>query len=489
MEELVGRQAEIKILKNSLQSRKAELIAIYGRRRIGKTFLVNSYYKQKGIYFEMTGVKHGSMKKQIKIFITSLLRTFPKVAIGEEPKDWLEAFLLLEKALKTVVKSGKIILFFDEFPWMETHKSDLVKSFEYIWNAVLSKDDRIITILCGSSVSWMIRKIIRNKAGLHGRLTTKMRLKPFYLTEVEQYFKSNYIAIDRKQLTEIFMTTGGVPKYLSYVHPGLSASQNIQKMCFDPTGTLTTEFDELYESLFSRHQLHVKIIEALAEKRYGLTFSQIAETVSPQIGGNLSKALKELIASNFVQCIPFFGKRRKEGRYRVVDEYSVFYLNWIKQAIYNYDESLSNVYWQKQHSSTKYKSWAGYVFEGICLKHIRQIIEALKLTVVAERVAYWNFTPKDPSEGPGAQIDLIIDRADHCIHLCEIKFYAQEFKMTKAYANKLNERKEIFREQTKTKKTLFNTLITPYGATTNQHYLASVDQQLKLDDLFKQIEE
>ena len=487
MEELVGRQIEIATLESTLKSRKAELIAIYGRRRIGKTFLISNYYRTKGVYFEMTGIKRGSMKKQIKLFIVSLMRAFPKLHIEESPKDWYEAFLLLEKALQTVQKKSKVILFFDEFPWMETHKSDLVKAFEYIWNAVLSKDDRVIAVLCGSSVSWMVRKIIRNKEGLHGRLTTKIRLKPFCLSETEQYFVSNRIKIDRKQLCEIFMTTGGVPKYLSYVMPGLSASQNIQRMCFSPGGPLTTEFDELYESLFDHCQLHVKIIETLSEKRYGLTFSQVAEAVSAQPGGNLSKALKDLIASNFVQCIPFYGKKRQDGRYRVIDEYSVFYLNWIKQAIYNYDESLSSAYWQRQYTSTKYKAWAGYVFEGLCLTHIQQIINALKLTVVADHAAYWSFLPKNSSEQTGAQIDLLIDRADHCINLCEIKFCAKEFKMTKAYADRLNERREIFREQTKTRKTLFNTLITPYGAAVNQHYLASVDEQLTLNELFKRI--
>ncbi|MCB1117530.1 MAG: ATP-binding protein [Chlamydiia bacterium] len=484
LEDLVGRKAEIAILESTLQSRKAELIAVYGRRRIGKTFLISNYYRTKGVYFEMTGIKNGLMKKQIKLFVASLKRSFPKLCVEDTPKDWYETFLLLEKALQTIKKKSKIILFFDEFPWMDTHKSDLVKAFEYIWNAILSKDDRVIAIICGSSVSWMIRKIFHNKGGLHGRLTAKIRLKPFCLHEAEQYFVSKRVKVDRKQLAEIFMTTGGVPKYLSYVKPGFSASRNIQEMCFSPGGPLTTEFDELYESLFDHCQLHVQIIEALSEKRYGLTFSAVAEAVSAQLGGNISKALKDLIASNFIQYIPFFGNKRKDGRYRVIDEYSMFYLNWIKQAIYNYDESLSGAYWPRQYMSTKYKAWAGYVFEGLCLTHIRQIINALKLSVVAERAAYWNFVSKNPSEQTGAQIDLIIDRADHCINLCEIKFCSKEFKMTKAYADRLNERRETFRDQTKTRKTLINTLITPYGAATNQHYLASIDEQLTLDDLF-----
>ena len=484
MEELVGRKPEIKMLDGTLSSRRAELIAVYGRRRIGKTFLISNFYRQRGLYFEMTGIKHGTQKRQIQAFFTSLSRTFKTLKFDTVPNDWFEAFFILEKAIQNHRSRSKIILFFDEFPWMETHKSDLVKAFEYLWNSCLSKDDRIITILCGSSVSWMIRKVIRNKAGLHGRLTLKIRLKPFNLSETEDYFKSNKIQFDRKQLTEIFMSMGGVPKYLSYVVPGLSGSQNIQKLCFDPNGPLATEFDELYESLFDNCNLHTKIIDTLAEKRYGLTYSQIAQSASSQAGGNISKTLKELVASDFVQHVPFFGKRRKDGLYRIVDEYSVFYLNWIKQALHNYDESLSSSYWLKQHASAKYKTWAGYVFECVCLKHLRQIIEALKLSVVVTHAGYWNYISKDPSQEPGAQVDLVIDRADQCIHLCEIKFYNTEYKMTAAYAKKLNDRRELFREKTKTRKTIFNTLITPYGAINNQHYLSAIDQQLRLDDLF-----
>ncbi|MCB1106901.1 MAG: MarR family transcriptional regulator, partial [Chlamydiia bacterium] len=303
------------------------------------------------------------------------------------------------------------------------------------------------------------------------------------LKEIEKYCVANRIQLDRKQIVELSMAIGGIPKYLSYIRPGISAAQIIQELCFTPGAPLTTEFQALYESLFDDYHLHMQIIELLARNKTGLTVSQISENLKREKGGSISRALKELIASNFVQFVPFYGKKTRDGRYRVVDEYSYFYLNWVQDAMYNYDESISQSFWIKQQSSSKYRSWAGYVFESVCLKHIRQIIKALDLTVVAEKASYWSYFPKNSRE-KGGQIDLVIDRADHCINLCEIKFWNSEYIMSDSNAQKLNERREIFRENVKTRKTLFNTLITPYGACGNKHYLSSIDKQLRLDALF-----
>jgi len=484
MENLIGRFPEIKVLKKLIKSTKSELLAIYGRRRIGKTFLITKFFRDKGHYFEMIGIKHGSIQQQLRVFSTCLKKSFISTKIEKIPQDWFEAFEMLEEAIENHKEPGKIILFFDEFPWMDTHRSDLLKAFEFSWNSFLSRDPRIITILCGSSVSWMIRKIIRNRGGLHGRLTAQIRLRPFTLRETESFFASQQINLDRKQIVEVYMAIGGVPKYLSYVEPGKSSAQIIQSLCFDKTGPLVSEFDVLYESLFDNYQFHVTIIELLALHRVGLTYSQISDHSNIQSGGSLSKALKELVASDFVQFIPFFGKKKKEGRYCLVDEYSFFFHSWMQNAMYDYNKPISPNYWIKQHSSNKFKSWSGYVFETMCYKHVRQIVEALKLSVQAESAAYWSYLPKGKSAGKGAQIDLIIDRSDQCINLCEIKFYNSEYIMQEEQAKKMNNRREIFRQVTGSRKTLFNTLITPYGANVNRHTISSVDQQLTLDALF-----
>lgn len=477
MSGLAGRKPEIKLLKRLLRSSKAELLAVYGRRRIGKTYLIQRFFHDKGLYFEVSGIRDATIEQQIRNFVMRIKKVFGPVDFEAFPRNWFEVFELLETVIDRQKGSEKIILFLDEFPWMDTHKSDLVKAFENAWNSYLCKNPRIITIVCGSSVSWMIRKVIRNRGGLHGRLTAQIRLKPFTLIETEEFFQLHQIKLDRKQIVEIYMALGGVPKYLELAQRGMSSSQIVQDLCFNPRGFLTTEFEALYESLFDGFQLHVKIIEALAQNRIGLTFSQIADFAKVSKGGSLTKALKELVASDFVRLVQFYGKKQRESRYRLIDEYSLFYLRWIKDAMYNYDEPLGPNYWLKQQDSNAYKIWAGYTFEGVCLKHVQQIVESLKLSVVAQKASYWS--------GDHAQIDLIIDRGDSCANLVEIKYYNQEWAMTAKDAQKMNKRRELFREFSKSRKTLFNTLITPFGAKNNQHYLASIEHQLTLDDLFR----
>ncbi len=484
MKEVIGREREIDILSNLLKSTEAELLAVYGRRRVGKTFLISTFYSGQGLYFEMTGIKGGSREQQIKSFVRKIKLTFGYENLEKKPKDWFTAFEILEEAIERVKGSKKIILFFDEFPWMYTHKSDLLPAFEFLWNSYLSKNQKIITIICGSAISWMIKKIINNKDGLYGRLTARIRLKPFNLKEIEEYFIAKHVHLDRKQIVEVSMALGGIPKYLSYVETGQSSAQIIQKLCFTPGAPLTTEFHTLYESLFEDHQTHIEIIETLAKSKTGLTNTQISQRAGKGKGGSISKALKELVASNFVQFVPFHGRKSRDGLYRVVDEYSYFYLNWIEKAIYNYDESISQDFWLHQQSSAKFKSWAGYVFESVVFRHIRQVIKALHLSVVAEKASYWSHHPGKFGSEKGAQIDLVIDRRDQCINLCEVKFWASEYTVTEAVAKQLTHRREIFKQQLNTKKSLFNTLITPYGAPKNKHYLSSVENQLTLEALF-----
>ena len=483
MEQLVGRKEEIDLLNKLWTSGKAELLAIYGRRRIGKTFLISQFFKDKGLYFEMTGIRKGHTRQQISLFISRLRKVF-SLPPGVKCANWFEAFDLLEKVIESSSTSKRITLFFDELPWMATHKSDLLQAFETSWNGFLSRCPNLVVVVCGSAVTWMIRKIVRNKGGLHGRLTAQIRLKPFTLSETRAYLEMRRINLSYLQIVEIYMAMGGVPKYLSYIEPGKSPAQIIQELCFSSTGPLVAEFDQLYESLFDNFQMHLRIIELLATKRKGLTYNELVTKSDLKSGGSLSRALKELIASGFVQFMPFFGRTKREGTYRLVDEYSLFYLSWIRDATHNFDEPISTSYWMKQGQSSRYATWAGYTFESICLKHIRQIIEALKLSVIADSATYWAQSSDKSIERDGGQIDLIIDRSDQCMNLCEIKFYSQPLSLTKGQAEKLNTRRELFRKSSKTRKTLINTLITASGVIVNEHYLSAVENHLDLEALF-----
>ena len=454
-----------------VDSEEAQLLAIYGRRRIGKTYLIRNFFKDKGIFFELTGILGGSTKEQLRNFSRVLNKVFNLREQPETIKNWQQA---LEKLLDEVIKipeDQKVVLFFDELPWLATRRSDLIRSLEYIWNRYLSQRSNIVMILCGSAASWMINRIIHNRGGFHGRLTERIHLKPFNLNEAEQYLQNRNIHLSRKQLVEVYMVTGGVAKYLKHVERGQSSAEIIQNLCFDEDGFLHTEFESLFRSLFDQSEKHMQIIKILAKSHKGLTFSKIVEQTPKVKSGRVTEALKDLKASGFVQFVPFYGRKKRDGLYRLVDEYSLFYINWIDPH-----DSIINF-----HRSPKFFSWAGYAFENICIKHAAQIIEALKLTVVAKNIAYWD---KRQDDLPGAQIDLIIDRTDRSLNLLEIKFSDDSYEIKSDYGRTLNQRRALFQKVTKSKKSIFNTLITPFGATKNSHYLSCIDKELTLDALF-----
>lgn len=484
MNTIIGRKEEIKKLQALLDSTEAELLAIYGRRRIGKTYLISEFFRDKGIYFELTGATGGKMIDQLRRFPIAFYEAFMSPDILTPPKDWTEAFLILLQKIKEIPENRKIILFLDELPWLATPRSDLLFALEHAWNRYFSRRKNLIMILCGSAASWMINKIINNRAGLYGRLTEKIQLQPFSLLETEYYLQSKNIHLDRKQIVEIYMVTGGTAKYLNHIKKGLSSSQIIQSLCFSAHGFLATEFRRLFESLFTHSKRHISVLEALAGKRQGLTLSDLTKLTSLSSGGSLSEIMNELECSGFIQFVPFYNKNKRDGHYRIIDEYSLFYLSWIKTALFFQNKPISENYWLNLHRSPKFLNWAGYAFENICFKHIDRIIETLKISVVAKSVSYWAYHPKKAEKISGAQIDLIIDRSDNCINLCEIKFLDSKLIMKREYAEKMNRKRTVFQSVTKTKKTLFNTIITSYGAIENTAYHSCIDQQLDMNSLF-----
>jgi len=471
MSEIIGRTEQKAVLKKTLESKEAELLAIYGRRRIGKTFLIREYFEGKGVFFELTGVLGGRASEQLWSFSEALMEAFNDKKRLSPPKNWREAFRLLLEKIQNISKDQKIILFFDELPWLATPRSSLLRALEYLWNRHLSRLKNVILILCGSAASWMIKKIIQNKGGFYGRLTQKIHLQPFSLLETENYLKKKNIIFDRKQLIEIYMVTGGVAKYLDHLEQGLSSTQLIQKLCFSENGFLKDEFDSLFASLFDDSEKHLSIVKALSSSHKGMTLTEIAKATSKQINGHISIALQDLEASGFIQLIPFYGRKKRDSLYRLLDEYSLFYLTWVKGS-----EKLV-----QYHQSQKFKTWAGYAFENICIKHAKQMIDALKLQVVAKSIAYWE---KPSDELPGAQVDLIIDRTDRCLNLVEMKFWDGEYIMKREYADRLIQKRNIFSSKIGDKKTIFNTLIKPFGAAKNPPYHSCIDQELTLDALF-----
>ncbi len=482
--DIVGREDELKILESICSSKVAEFLVMWGRRRIGKTFLINNYFKNKGIYFELTGVKKESLHKQLANFAFEFALTFDAGENLSPPKSWQEAFNRLRLAIEKIKTNEKIILFFDELPWLATQKSGFLSALEHFWNRYFSRKNNAVLIVCGSAASWMINKILNDKGGLHGRMTREIRLRPFTLNETEQYLQSKYIDFDRKQIIDIYMVLGGVPKYLSYLEKGKSARQLINDLCFSNLGPLVKEFHRLYSSLFDNSDIHVQIIRKLAQKSSGLTKAELLKQVDLTSGGSSSNIIRELEESGFIMFIPSFGKTKVNGRYKLIDEFSLFYIDWMEPVPKFGMGEFEKDYWLKMQASHAWSTWSGYAFESICLKHIHQIKQALGLSAVNTVESTWVYQSAKLTKEQGAQIDLVIDRADRCINLCEIKYYDEIYNITKDYADKLNRKKQIFKKITETRKSLLITMISTFGIQANSHYLSVIDSQLTLDALF-----
>jgi predicted AAA+ superfamily ATPase len=392
------------------------------------------------------------------------------------PKDWLGAFHQLITVLETIVVDRKWVVFIDELPWLGTPRSGFMRALEYFWNSWAVKKN-IVVILCGSAASWMTRKLIHNKGGLHNRITRQIHLKPFTLQETENYLKSRHVVLDRYQVLQLYMVTGGIPQYLKDVQPGHSATQTIDRLCFEPQGILVDEFSKLYASLFDRPENHVKIVRGLGDKRKGLTRKQVVETTKLTDGGSISRLLEELESSGFITSYYPFGKQKKEKLFRLTDEYSLFYLQFMEGK-----KAGGQGTWLKLSDSQAWKSWAGYAFENICLKHIAQIKMAMGVQGVYSESSSFYFAGNQ--DRAGLQVDLLIDRKDHVINFCEMKFYDGPFTFTKAYAMEMRQKMTTFREVSGTRKQIALTMITAFGLQQNEHSLGLVQQSITMDSLF-----
>jgi len=480
---IIGRQNEVKLLEKLLYSTESEFVVIYGRRRIGKTYLVQEFFAKKSIFFSLAGVSGGTQKEQLRRFASSLQAAFSLKEKPKNPKDWWEAFEMLEKQVRAYKGKKKITIFFDELPWLAGTRPFMLRALESSWNSFLAHKKKVIMVLCGSAAAWMIKKIIRNTKGLYGRITQKIHLQPFNLPETAQYLSAKGIKLDKQQIIDIFMVTGGVAKYLNHVEPGLSSAEVIQQLCFASGSFLSQEFTELFASLFDNSERHLQIIRTLGKVHYGLTHNDLARASKIPSGGGLKDNLDELEASGFVTSIPHYGNKKREAQYRVIDEYTLFYLKWMEGKGFVNNRPVSRDYWLSKQSLPEFKIWSGYAFENLCIKHIDLIISALHLPVVFDGISYWRAKPDKNTGQSGAQIDLLIERRDRCINLCEIKFRTKPLKISPEYAHKLNERKEIFRDALDYKGSVFSTLITPYGCDNNAPYSGSVDKSISLMDL------
>ncbi len=376
--------------------------------------------------------------------------------------------------------SPKCIVFFDEFPWMHTPRSNFLQAFGHFWNTWAAWEERLVVVICGSAASWMIRKVLNDKGGLHNRVTRRIRLMPFTLGEMADYLKSRHIVLDRYQLLQVYLCMGGIPHYLKTIEPGMSANQIIDQACFSSQGILRNEFTALYQSLFEKADTHMQIVRALAEKAIGMTRTDLLAAAGLESGGGVSSVLNELEESGFISSYIPFGKRVSNSLYRLTDEYSLFYFRFVEHS-----RATGEGTWQKRAQGAGSKSWSGYAFEGVCMKHSRQLKQALGIADVYTEISPWQY--KGSKNDSGAQIDLLFDRQDGCINVCELKFYQEPFTIDKRYAELLRLKLQVFRERTKTRKTLFLTFITPFGIKKNDHSVGLVQKEATMEALFLQL--
>lgn len=471
---LIGRDYEKKELLSVLNSDSSEFIAIYGRRRVGKTYLIRETFNYR-FTFQHTGMANCTSKKQLASFRESLLEQ----GAADVPKlsNWFEAFTELKRFLKISTDEKKLV-FIDELPWLDTAKSDFLTALEYFWNGWATTRKDIVLIVCGSATSWIVEKIINNHGGLHNRLTKRIKLSPFTLKECEEFCISRNLALSRAQIVEAYMIMGGIPYYWNYIKKGQSVAQNIDTLFFKEGGELRDEFDMLYASLFRRPEGYIKVVTALAQKKVGMSRNEIIKSTKLTDNGTLTKMLNELEWCGFIRKYNCIGKTNKESVFQLIDNYTLFYFQFICKNKHN-DEH----FWSSSLNSPLYNTWSGLAYERICLQHIPAIKCALGIFGVLTNVYSWRQNANEEKGVPGIQIDMLIDRHDQIINLCEIKYSKAEYSISKEYDSALRQRLELFRIGTRCKKAIHLTMITTYGLTENS-YSQTVQNSITMDDLF-----
>ncbi len=473
MHNIIGRKKEIQKLDALVQSRRSEFLAVYGRRRVGKTFLLREYFGYK-FDFQISGLANASTDQQLFNF-DSALNKVSGLRFEGASANWLIAFQRLISHIESIKGDHKKVIFFDELSWFDTQASDFVMGLEHFWNAWASTRKDILLIVCGSAASWMVNVLFNNTGGLHNRITQKMKIVPFSLLETEAMLRAKNGVFDRYQIAQLYMVFGGIPHYLEAVQPHLSVPQNIQELLFDDAALFKNEYFNLYRALFRKPEVYETVVEVLSTKTEGMQRSDIVHFSRIKSGGTLSKVLTDLEESGFIASYLAFDQKQKNIMYRLSDYYTAFYFRFLKEGKYKGENS-----WLNLIDHPAQRIWQGYAFEQVCMDHIPQIKKALGISGILTSHAAWRGSTGEKS----AQIDLLLDRRDQVLNLCECKFSLDTYNIDKAYAERLRAKISTFKNVTQTKKAIYLTMITSYGIEKNQYAQMLVQNEVTLDDLF-----
>ena len=470
--EVIGRERERRILARCEMSGKSEFVAVYGRRRVGKTYLIAEHFGNR-FAFSLTGVSGGKMKDQLRAFHSALKKYFQgDFAVRQ---NWFDAFDLLEEQIAYDRSLDKKVIFLDELPWLDTPKSGFLSALEHFWNAFAARRSDILLVVCGSAASWMLKNLVENYGGLHNRVTETIIIEPFSIGECELFYRSRGIAFNRPQMAEAYMILGGIPFYMDAMDKMFGLNQNIDLLLFAENAKLANEFTRLYHSLFRRAENHIHIVETLAKSGAGMTRQEISASSGISDGGGLTKTLDELEACGLISCVSDFNKKKNGDYFKLVDFYSLFYFKYLKSRKVNDPH-----YWTHFLANPAHSTWCGYAFERLCMAHISQIKQKLGISGVITAV---NAFRSSQRKG-GAQIDLVIDRRDGVINLCECKYYNKPYELTERDADDLRRKRDVFVQETGTKKAIHTTMITANGLVRNA-VCNEIQSEIILDDLFQ----
>ena len=474
---LIAREKEKTLLQSTLNSEYSDFVAVYGRRRVGKTFLIRDSFDY-SFTFQHAGLANGTRIQQLEAFANSLKEY--GVDNPETPLNWMHAFEMLKDLVRSSAASKKVI-FLDELSWMNTRKCDLMVALEGFWNGWASARKDVVLVVCASATSWMLDNVIHNKGGLYNRLTREIKLEPFHLYECKEFMAAKNVVMNDHELLEGYMIMGGIPYYWSFVNKRLSLSQNIDMMFFNRKAPLRNEYEYLYASIFDNPEKYIKVIEALGRNKDGLTRNDVSKETKIPSSGNLTKLLENLVNCGFIKGYVDYGMTERNQRFKLIDNFTIFYFKFMKRI------PTDEHYWTNQVNTSARNAWCGLAFERVCMEHIPQIKRKLGITGVLTEEYTWHCT-SDPDNGVfGSQIDLILDRRDQVINLCEMKYSRDEFSINRKIDTELRHKISDLNTVTKTKSAIHLTIITTYGLVSNS-YSGSVQNLITARDLIKAIE-
>jgi AAA+ ATPase superfamily predicted ATPase len=472
---MIGRKQEQLLLLEIANRQDADFVVVYGRRRVGKTFLVKETFNN-SFTFSYTGIAKVKAAQQIAEFTRALDEH--GLTNAQPLTTWFDAFAGLKQLIiqkRSELPNEPVVVFLDEMPWMDNHKSDFVAAFEHFLNGWVLAQKHITVIACGSATSWITKKIFRNKGGLYNRVTRQIALKPFTLAECSEFFASKGLSMNIHDMAESYMVFGGIPYYMNLMDRRFSLALNVDALCFGPDALLAQEFDRIFDALFSSPERHIAVIEALASKKHGLSREDIVAAVDFPDGGNLTKILAELSECGFIRKYLPFGSGKNGALYQLSDPFVAFYLEYMRN-------DLGTSYWSSAIDNARHRAWSGYAFEQLCLSHVEQIRKALGISGVITKASSWQVRAKESNGNSGAQIDLVLERNDNVITICEMKYSNELFVLDKKYDSELRDKITIFRAETKTKKALHLTLVTTYGLKQNK-YSSVFQSQVSVQDI------